>query len=320
MDTLLLSERDVASVIDLRRAIAAMEEAFACHGRGATAMPLKVHLPVDPFDGEFRAMPAYLEGAAGVKWSSSHPNNPARHRLPAVMGLIILNDPSTAAPLAVMDATLVTAVRTGVAAVIATKRLGREDAETVGIIGCGVQAYWLLKTHLEVFGRTHEILMADIDRMAAERLADEGGEPVSIEEAAHCDIVYTTTPSTIPIVEGSWIRPGTHISAIGANAPGKQELDPTIVRDARVFVDDLEHATINGEVNLPIAQGQIRPSDIAGTLGEVISSRVVGRRAAQEITLFDSSGLAIQDVALARMVFEAARDRGIGGHFRFLGF
>jgi ornithine cyclodeaminase/alanine dehydrogenase len=309
--TLLLTQDDVRSVLTMERAIPAVERAFAAHGRGEAVMPPKLYLPLEKYAGDFRAMPAYLDGAAGVKWVNMHPENPARHGLPAVLAVYVLSDPATAAPLAVMDGTLLTSFRTGAAGAVASKYLAATPPATVGFIGCGVQARSLHAAHRALFGR-FRALMADADPEAARRFADEaGGHVASMDQAASCDIVCTMTPSRAPIVFRAWVGISTHINAMGADAPGKQELDPAILADAKVVLDDFAQATESGEVNVPLHAGAFRREQIYGTLGEIVAGRKKGREGT-EITVFDSTGLAIQDLALARVVYEEARRRGVG--------
>lgn len=323
--TLLLSKSDVAALLTMDATLAAVEAAFLAHGRGETQMPPKVYLALDAFDGDLRAMPAYVAGAAGVKWVNSHPHNPERYGLPSVMGLYILSDPATAFPLAIMDATLLTAMRTGAAAAIASKHLARPGARTLGLIGCGVQARYLLDAHRAVFnvgrvgGAELEVLAADVSVEASERFAREsGGRAVSLEEAAGCDIVCTATPCRAPVVSRAWVRPGAHINAMGADAHGKQELDPAILRDARVVIDDWAQATESGEVNVPLHDGSLSRDAIHGSLGEVIAGKRPGREHA-DITVFDSTGLAVQDAAVAQVIYATARERGAGAAFDLLG-
>jgi alanine dehydrogenase len=311
MPTRILTRADVARLLDMEMALAAVELAFAAHARGETRMPVKVYLPLPEHGGDFRAMPAFLGGAAGVKWVSSHPHNPARHRLPSVTGFYILSDPETARPLAIMDATLLTAYRTGAAAGVATRHLLGRTPRTIGFIGCGVQARYLLAAHRACFA-AFEILCADLDPEAATRFAAEaGGRAVSIEEAAACEVVNTATPSRHPVVQDGWIPPGAHVNAMGADGPGKQELATGIVASARVFVDDLEQAAESGEVNVPLHHAALTRAQIAGTLGQVIAG-LVPARPGGEMTIFDSTGLAVQDLVLARKVHEAALAAGAG--------
>ncbi|MCS6797963.1 MAG: ornithine cyclodeaminase family protein [Myxococcota bacterium] len=311
MKLLLLSRQHVESLVDVSRAIAAVEEAFAAHGRAETIMPPKTLLELPHHRGDFRAMPGYFAGSVGVKWVNSHPENPTRHGLPSVMALFILSDPATGAPLALLEATLLTALRTGAAAAVASRHLAAGPPRTLGILGCGAQSVYVVEAHRALWPEV-QLRCADIDRDAAERLADRfDGQAVSIEEIGRVDVLCTLTPSRRPLVRRAWLSEPIHINAMGADAPGKQELDPQILIDARIFLDDLEQASASGEVNVPLATGMLPRDRIAGTLGEVIAGRRQGRAEAA-ITVFDSTGLAIQDTAVARAVYEAARERGIG--------
>lgn len=318
METLLLTQSDVRSLVTMESAVAAVEQAFAAHGRGEASMPPKVYIEIAEHCGDFRAMPAYLAGAAGLKWVNCHPENRARHGKPTVRGLYLLSDPATAEPLAVMDATWLTAVRTGAAAAVATKHLARADARTVGFVGCGAQARTMIDALRIVLGPL-EIVAADSSPDAAESFAAEfGGRVGTIREASAGDIVCTATPSTRPIVERAWIRPGTHLNAMGADAHGKQELDPQILQDGLVVVDDVAQAQGSGEINMPLREQQIELGDLHASLGEIIAGLEPGRTSDDQITIFDSTGLAIQDVALAKVIYEAAREQGAGRQIDFL--
>ena len=311
MKTLVLTRGEVGSILTMEAAIPAVEEAFRAHGRGEVIMPPKLYLPLEQYHGDFRAMPSCMGGSAGVKWINMHPENPARHGLPAVIGVYILSDPETALPLAVMDGTSLTSFRTGAAAAVASKYLAIKSPATIGFIGCGVQARALLKAHKVLYGG-FRALMYDAVPAAAEAFAKErGGFVATADQAASCDIVCTSTPSRAPVVYRSYIGISTHINAMGADAPGKQELDPKILAEATVVLDDLAQAMESGEVNVPLHQGVYRREQIHGTLGEVVAGLKKGR-VGTEITVFDSTGLAIQDLALARGVYEEARKRGLG--------
>jgi alanine dehydrogenase len=311
MKTLILAGKDVEKVLTMELAIPAVEKAFAAHGRGEAVMPPKLYLPVAKHDGDFRAMPSLLGDAAGVKWVNMHPENPKRFRLPAVMGVYILSDPETAFPLAVMDGTRLTSFRTGAAAAVASKYLAVKSPATVGFIGCGVQARKLLAAHRVLYPGFRAI-MADVSAEAAEKFAREAGGFVgSMDQAGSCDIICTSTPSRAPVLHRSYVGISTHINAMGADAPGKQELDPRILQEAVVVLDDLAQATESGEVNVPLHTGAYRREQIYGTLGEIVAGKKAGRTG-MEITVFDSTGLAIQDLALARIVFDEARRLGLG--------
>ena len=311
MKTLLLGRKDLEKILTMELALPAVEAAFAAHGRGDVLMPPKLYLPLPKHRGDFRAMPAYFDGAAGVKWVNMHPENPARHQLPAVMGVYILSDPDTAAPLAILDGTLLTAFRTGAAGAVASKYLAPKDAATIGLIGCGVQARFLLRAHRVLFPGLRPVLY-DVSPEAVARFAAEmGGHAAAVDQAASCDIVCTTTPSRGPVVFRAFVGISTHINAMGADAPGKQELDPRLLQDALVVLDDMAQATESGEVNVPLHTGLYHQRQIYGTLGEIVAGKKPGRTGT-EITIFDSTGLAIQDLALARVVFDEARKRGLG--------
>ena len=314
MPTLILTRHDVAGLLDMAAVIYAVEQAFKEWALGEAVMPPKSYLLSG--QGDFRAMPASLEGAAGIKWVSVFPGNPLRG-LPTVIGTLIYNDAATGYPLAIMDATELTDYRTGAAAAVASKHLARQDSRVLGIIGAGRQSHTQLKAHLEIF-RFERILVADKNPEAIRQMAEMfPGQPIeeaSLEKAASsADILCTVTPVRQPIIRREWIKPGTHINAIGADAAGKEELDPQILlAAAQVVVDDIRQAFSGGEINVPIKQGLFRVEDVYATLGEVVSGQKAGRRDDSAITVFDSTGLAIQDIAVARLLYQRARQEG--GH------
>lgn len=309
--TLILTHTDVRALCDMPLAISAVEEAFRAYAEGRARMPSKVYLDLPEHQGDFRAMPSLMGSYAGVKWVNAHPHNRARFDLPTVMGTYVLSDPRTAFPLAIMDATLLTALRTGAAAGVATKYLANQPLGRVGFIGTGVQAR-MFRDALRTLG-SFELLAADRDAGAAEGFAAEsGGRAVSVAEAAACPVICIATPSSAPVIERAWVAAGTHINAMGADGPGKQELDPAILLAARIVVDEPEQSLHGGELNVPVEQGLLSAANIAATLGDVIAGRAQGRLSPQDITVFDSTGLAIQDVALAGAIYERAVQRGVG--------
>jgi alanine dehydrogenase len=316
--TLVLTHTEVVSLLSMSAAVEAVEGAFAAYADGRALMPPKVYLSLDAFGGDFRAMPSYLparsghRALAGVKWVNSHPDNPKKRGLPSVMGVYVLSDPETALPLAIMDATVLTAARTGAAAAVASRSLAKKDPKSMGFVGSGVQARTMLSAHRAVYPHAMEIIAADVNPQAAEAFAKEaGGRVGTVEEASGCDIVNTSTPGRAPAVRKSWLKPGAHINAMGADAPGKQELDGDILNDAKVVIDDHYQATHSGEINVPIAAGRYRESQIHASLGDIITGKRPGR-SGDELTIFDSTGLAIQDVALAAVIVAAAREQNIG--------
>lgn len=316
--TWILSRAQIEQIADMSDAVEAVAEAFAAQARGDAQMPPKVYLDLPEHQGDFRAMPAAMDGAAGIKWVNSHPENPERYGLPSVMGVYILSDPATAFPTAILDATLLTALRTGAAAGLASRELAIEAPQTVGFVGSGVQAYYALSAHRAVFGDGFEPLFADLAGARAEAMAARhGGRAVSIEEAAGADVVVTTTPARAPVVKREWLADHAHINAMGADAEGKQELEVAILNDAQVFIDEREQATHSGEINVPLHEGTYSEEALAGTLGQVVTGEVKAERSA--LSVFDSTGLALQDVALARRLVAAAREQGVGTPLDLLG-
>ena len=318
MKTLILTRKEVEPIATMALAVDAVERAFASFGRGEAVMPPKVYLDIDDHEGDFRAMPSRLGDSAGIKWVNVHPKNEARHGLPSVMGVFVLSDPKNAFPLAIMDGTSLTALRTGASGGVASKALYAGTPSSIGLIGCGVQAHTLLGAHEVVFGKL-EVLAHDLNDDVAAAFADEvGGRAVSLEEAAGADIVCTATPSRTAFVEAGWVRPGAHVNAMGADAPGKQEVSLELLRRAEIYIDDVHQATGSGEINVPLSKGELTLDDVTGTLGEVVAGSSP-RPSADATTLFDSTGLAIQDVALARAIYDEARRRGVGHEVDLLG-
>ena len=312
MPTLLLNKKDVQNLIAMDEVILVVEKAFKELTEGKGAMPSKVYLTLK--DGDFRAMPAALPGAAGMKWVNVHTGNPSKG-LPTVMAVLIYNDPATGYPLAIMDATESTAFRTAATSAIASKYLARKNSTTLGIVGAGRQASTHIMAHRLIFD-FKEIRVFDISSEAVARLIKGFPEsPIkerSLEETVKSDIVCTLTPAHQPVVKSRWIMPGTHINAVGADAQGKEELEPSILNDAMVVVDDLRQASHGGEINVPLSKGLFKKQQIYATLGEIITGIKTGRTDNKIITVFDSTGLAIEDIAVARLLYEKARNNGTG--------
>ncbi|WP_408956792.1 ornithine cyclodeaminase family protein [Natrinema sp. 74] len=323
MNTLLLDSDDVDEHAALADVIDAVESAFAAFERGDTQMPAKSYIDLPQYNGDFRSMPAYLDtgdwDAAGLKWVNVHPDNPADHDLPTVLGTMIYSDPETAFPLAIMDGTTLTMKRTGAAAAVATDYLAVDDASSLGLVGAGVQSYTQLEAISEV-RPIEEVVVSDPDDERVRRFVEtyedrfdvRGG---SISEAGSCDVLSTVTPVEDPIVGLEAVGEQTHINAIGADAAGKHELSDELLRAARIVIDDYEQCTHSGEINVPYGKGDITDADIHGEIGELVVGGKEGRTEETGITVFDSTGLAIQDVATARIVYETARENDAGYDF-----
>jgi len=326
MEILWLSEADVTSILTMDDAISAVERAFYDHGMGTVQMPPKPYLYFSKYHGDLRTMPAYLEGldAAGVKIVNVHTENP-KQGIPTVMALLVLNSPSTGAPISVMGATYLTSMRTGAAGAVAARHLARRNSKVVGLVGAGVQARTQLLGLSRVL-KIERILVYDripetarmFERYARTFLDSELEIVPEAKDACDCDILTTTTPARSPVVMASWVRPGTHINAIGADAKGKQELESALTMRAKVIVDDLAQAVHSGEVNVPISQGAISHQDIYAQIGEILTGKKPGRSSQEEITIFDSTGLGIQDVATGTVVYERALKSGKGVQLGFI--
>jgi alanine dehydrogenase len=291
--------------LDIAQVNRAVESAFADHGRGEVQMPPKVYITLPR--GDFRTMPAYLPslGIAGVKIVNVHPENPLQG-LPTVMALTIILDLATGKPAAILNATRLTDMRTGSAGAVAAKYLSPKPEVVLGVVGTGRQAEaQVLATSREL--KIRKIRVWSRDSSHAKRFADRFREydctVEGLERVCDCDLLVTTTPSRAPLIRDEWVHEGMHINAIGADAPGKQELDPAILRRAQVFVDDPAQAVHSGEINVPIRSGLFREQDIAGTIGEVVIGKKK-RRDRNAITVFDSTGLAIQDLAIAKIALQ----------------
>jgi len=314
-ETLLLGRREIKELLGMSEVLKVVENAFRLKAQGKTIMPSKIYLDLPEYHGDFRAMPAYIDGNAGMKWVSVYPNN-HKYNLPAVMAMIILCDPNTSYPLAIMDGTHITGMRTGAAGGIAVKYLARKDSSVIGMVGAGRQAETQLLAISEVLPEIKEVKVFSRPEDTQQRFAEKMRAKLNIdirpvetvEAATQADIVVTTTYATGPIVKKQYIRPGTHINAIGADAQGKQELEADLLAGAKIVTDEIEQACHSGEVNVPLSSGRIKVEDIYSTLGEIAAGMKKGREDNKEITIFDSTGLAIQDIVTAKLVYEKARE------------
>ena len=277
--------------------------AFERHANGEWTMPAKVYLEAPP-NGDFRAMPARGDRFALLKWVTSFPRNSERG-LPVVTGALLLSDADTGELRAVMDCASVTSLRTGAAAAVSARMLGVSGARSVGIIGCGVNGAWAARC-LAAAGYGPGVC-SDLRRDAAERLAaDLGWRFGERSEAASQDVVVTMTPGERSVIGASDLRPGQHLAVLGADARGKAEVELEALERCRLFCDDWQQASGGGELSGAVAAGLVG-RDRVTELGSVIAGRAPGRGSDDEVTLFDSTGLAIQDLAIALAVIEAWR-------------
>jgi alanine dehydrogenase len=293
---------DVEAAVSPERALEAVRNAFVAYSRGEWSMPPKVYVPAYPA-GDFRAMPALGAGHAALKWVTSFPGNPARG-LPTVTGLVLLSDASDGSLVAVLDAAAVTALRTGAAAVLAAETLARADAGVAAVVGAGVNGRAAARTFAEL-GR--EVMLWDVDEERARNAADELGAQVagSLEEALGADVVVTVTPGYEVLFPAGSLRAGQHVSLMGADGPGKAEIAVVELVRTRVYCDDWVQASHNGELAHAVEAGALTHEDVI-QLGDVLAGTAPGRQADDDITSFDSTGLAIQDLAIALAAMERA--------------
>jgi alanine dehydrogenase len=318
----LFRAQDVEAAVSPERAVEAVREAFVAYARGEWSMPPKVYVPAYPA-GDFRAMPALGAGHALLKWVTSYPGNPSRG-LPTVTGVVLLSDASDGRLVAVLDAGAVTALRTGAAAVVAAETLGQPG--TAAVIGAGVNGRATARTFVV---RGHDVMVWDVDEARAAAVAEELGARVAStrEEALAADLLATVTPGyEVLLPEGS-LRPGQHVSLMGADGPGKAEIAVEELAHARVFgedweqgvtkrtseprvrlfVDDWEQASHGGETAAAAEAGFLGREDVT-ELGAVLAGDAPGRQDDSDVTLFDSTGLAIQDLAVALAALERAEE------------
>jgi alanine dehydrogenase len=300
----LFTAQHVEAAVPPERAVEAVREAFVAYFRGEWSMPPKVYVPAYPA-GDFRAMPALGAGHALLKWVTSFPGNPARG-LPTVTGLVLLSDASTGLLRAAFEAGAVTAVRTGAAAVLAAETLGRRGAATAAVVGAGVNGRAVARTFL---ARGREVTLWDRDADRAAAVAEELGASVAADsaEALAADLVVTVTPGREILLSEGALRPGQHVSLMGADGPGKAEIAVAELARVRVFCDDWEQASHNGDLVHAVAAGALSRDDVT-ELGALLAGAAPGRRDDDEITAFDSTGLAIQDLAIALAALERELD------------
>ncbi|HMK54584.1 MAG TPA: alanine dehydrogenase [Methanobacteriaceae archaeon] len=324
--TILLKQSEIKGLTNMKEVLKAVETAFSAYAKREVQMPAKKYLFFS--EGDLRIMPCYVRGReeAAVKCVNVHPQNPLKHDLPTVMALIELIDPKTGFPLAVMDGTWITDMRTGASAGVATKYLAHPKSETLGIIGAGRQACTQLMAmnevmdiqNAKVFCRTCST-RSNFAKNATKTYGFDVEAVDSPQKAVeNVDVVVTTTPSRKPLIKEDWISPGTHINAMGADAPSKQELETSLLQKSKVVIDSWDQAKHSGEINVPVSQGILKRKDIHAKLGDIIIGKKPGREG-EEITIFDSTGLAVQDAVTAWQIYRTAVAKGVGSEFDFQG-
>ncbi len=293
----------VLAAVDPARAIDHTRLAFERHARKEWEMPAKVYLDASP-NGDFRAMPARGAGFALLKWVTSFPANPERG-LPVVTGALLLSNAETGELLAIVDCASITSLRTGASAAVSAQALAADGAASVGVIGCGVNGVWAARC-LAAAGYGPGVCTDRRSEFAARLAAELRWVAGTREEAVRQDVVVTVTPGTEPVITAADPRPGQHLAVLGADAKGKSEVVLDVLERCRLFCDEWEQASSGGELAAGVAQGVV-DRDRVTQLGDVLVGRAEGRRSPDETTLFDSTGLAIQDLGIAIAVYEAWR-------------
>lgn len=325
--TLLLARSDVVELLTLPECIGAVEKAFRLYAEGkmAPAGILGVHVE----GGSFHIKVATLPGAPAyfaAKTNANFPGNPTAHGLPTIQGAILLFDANNGCPLAIMDSAEVTALRTGATTAVATKYLARRSASALTLVGCGAQAGAQLRA-VSTVRELRRVFVSDVDPGRAARFAEQHGNALRIKvesvsdlpgALSRSDICITCTPSRRFIVERGWVPPGCLVAAVGADNENKQEIDPALFRSARVVVDSLEQCAAIGDLHHAIDAGAITRNEIHAELGEIVAGRKPGRQSETETILFDSSGVALGDVAAAALVYERAVELGRGASMRLV--
>lgn len=323
--TLLLDRADIKSLLDLSDCIAAVEEAFRAHALGETLAPGMLH--VDGLGGEFHIKAGGFKAPAyfGLKANAGFFQNAAQLGLPNIQGLILLYDAENGRPLAVMDSGAITIQRTGAATAVAAKHLARRDSMTVTICGSGAQGRIQLRALTQVLP-LESVFVWDRDSDGSQRLAHDMSDELNISidpvqdlgpAVLQSDVCVTCTPSREAFLHHSFVRPGTFVAAVGADSPGKQELDPHLLVENAVVVDLLDQCVSVGELQHAIHQGLMTSDDVRGELGNVITGTIKSRTSDDEIIVFDSTGTALQDTAAAVLAYDRALKSGVGRDLDF---
>jgi ornithine cyclodeaminase/alanine dehydrogenase len=321
---LVLSRQDIETVLTMKDTIDIVEEGFRQLNMGNVIMPQRPVVPVEEHQGIFLVMSAYVSGAMNIfsnKIVTVYPNNPSKHQLPTTLASISLHDIETGALVSFMDGAFITAMRTGAVSGVATKYLARQDSETVGILGTGVQARTQLEAICEVLD-IQNVKAYGLDKDQTKRFSQEMEEKLKIgikpckknEDAVDgSDVVILATSSKTPVLDGNWLDKGTHINAIGSHTSTTRELDDHTVQRSKIVVDLREAALSEaGDLLIPLQRGILAPDPIYADLGELVTGVKRGRTNDKEITLFKSVGLAVQDAAAALKAYNLAKERGLG--------
>lgn len=332
-DIKILNKEETEKVLKMSEVIPVVEKVYHLKSQGNTAVfPLIFH-EFNPGVADMDIKSGWLKGSEifGLKVVSWFGENPKRG-LPALIGTIMILDATTGAPIGLIDGTHITGMRTGAAGAIGAKHLARDNSENLLIVGAGHIATFQIAATLALLPNITNVMIYDpLEHKNAEKmvatiratlkeehgiiLADSVGFQAvdDIQNAtAKSDIIITVTPSRKPIIQKEWVKKGTHFSCIGADMSGKEEIDPTIFEDARVFVDDIQQCINVGEIEIPVAKGILKREDIAGEIGDILTGKAAGRENDDQITVFDATGTALLDLLTGKLALDTAEKMGIG--------
>ena len=321
--TLILSRTDLMGLVSPAEYVQCVEQAYRMHGEGRYYMDPKGHIVLDKYPGEWEAMPSYIEEpeAAACKWVSIREQNRERFGLPTVFSILIYTHPETGFPLAICDGSFHTLMRTGASAAVSAKWLARKDSTVLAILGTGSVGEGTLATCDTVFEwqdvRIWSRTQASVDRFLAEQAPRyphlQLTGTTDVEAAVtRADVIVTGTHARSWLVDDAWVKPGAHIAALGADLEGEQEIDPRTLQRGRIFVDDIRQCREDGEINVPLSEGLLTEDDVAGEIGKVICGELEGRQSDEQVTVFDSTGIALQDSATVPLEYERAVAAGVG--------
>ena len=327
-----LNQEDTKKVLDMKEVIKTVEEVYRAKSAGDTEVfPLVFH-EFQPGAADMDIKSGWLKSSNifGLKLVSWFGDN-VKKNLPALIGTVMIFDAGTGAPIGILDGSHITGMRTGAAGAIGAKLLARKNSKKLLVVGAGHIAEFQVAATLQCFPQLEEVMIYDgVDYALAEKFTAQieeklhknfGMEKVTakftaikdIEEAVGMsDIVITVTPSRIPIVKKEWVQPGTHFSCIGADMSGKEEIDPEIFANARVFADDIPQCINVGEIEIPVAQGILKKEDIAGEIGDILTGKAIGRESEEQITVFDATGTALLDLLTGMLALQEAETKKIG--------
>ncbi len=326
---LLLDRGTIQGLLDMDKMIEILEQAFGELASGSAVMPQRTAVADGDVNGWYAFMPAQLKtmGALGVKSVTVYKDNPSAHGLPATLATIVLMDSQTGQTLAVMDGGYITAMRTGAVTGLATKYLARKDARVAGVLGAGVQArtqLWGMTSGADLErALVFSLDPPDAQKAFAEETSNMLGLPIEVAASGRAlvesvDILSLATTATTPIIDSEWLKPGTHINGIGSHAVGVRELDTATVVKSKLVCDQVDACLAEaGDVQIPIEEGALNPDDIYGEIGELITGAKAGRESDDEVTLFKSVGLSIQDISAAHYVYQRALEEEVGTEFAF---